>query len=285
MATLFRAPGVNFLSTTLNGAISDAATTITLNSTTNLRAPGYLVINREDGSGNATPNAREVIYFTGISGSDITGVTRAADGSTARSHSDGALVEPTMTVGLYNSLVSIVDSGLDNNGYLRAIASPVSIARLETNQIALNSIASITELQSVRAMAGAASITTYLGASGASIVGFPIVPTFVFVGSLSGPSTLIQTPLVAPRAFTLSHINFITRTVASGASMFIDINKNGVSIVEAETRPVIAGGGTFYSSASILTKTFNRGDRISWDLDGATTGGHITDFNIELISI
>lgn len=284
MGTRFIAPGTNFLSTTLNGAISDSATTITLNSTTNLRAPGYLVIDREDGSGNATPNAREVIFYTGISGSDLTGVTRGADGSTARSHSDGALVEATVTVGLWNSLASIVDMGLNNDGYLRAMASPVSIARLQGNQAALNSIASLAEIQFTRLMGTNATVTNYLGASGASIVGFPLTPTFVFVGSLSGPTTFVQTPLVMPRAATLSFVNFITRTVASGASMFIDINRNGVSIFDAGTRPVIAAGGTFYSSASILTKTLNRADRITWDLDGASSAGHITDFNIELVS-
>lgn len=256
MATLFRAGGVNFLSTTLNGAISDAAVTITLTSTTNLRAPGYLIIDREDGSGNATPNAREVIFFTGISGNDITGVTRGADGSTARSHSDGALVEQTMTVGMYNSLASIVDMSLHESGYVRG-----------------------------NALISTATVLLHLNASGASITGFPLTPTFVFVGSVSGPTTFVQTPLVMPRTGTWSFVNFITRTVASGASMFIDINRNGTSIFEAGTRPVIAGGGTFYSSASILTKAFTRGDRITWDLDGQGGGvGHITDFNIELVS-
>lgn len=274
MATLFRAPGVNFLSTTLNGAISDSAITITLNSTTNLRAPGYLVIDREDGSGNATPNAREVVYFTGISGNDITGVTRGADGSTARSHSDGALVEATMTVGLYNSLVSIVDMTTDSNGLLRAVVSPVTISILNVPLARISS-----------ALISVVSVLGHLNASGASVTGFPLTPTFVFSGSLSGPTTFIQTPLVMPRAGQWGFVNFITRTVASGASMFVDINKNGTSIFDAGTRPVIAGGGTFYSSASIAVKNFDRGDRITWDLDGAGSGvGHITDFNIQLVS-
>lgn len=271
--TKYVAPTANFWSTTLNGAISDTASTITLNSVTNLQAPGYLVINREDGSGNATPNAREVVYFTGISGSQATGVTRGADGSTARSHSDGALVESTMTVGVWNSLVTVLDVAIDDNGYLKAIASPVSISRLEAPLARIPS-----------ALVSVATVLGHLNASGASITGFPLVPTFAFVGSLSGPTTFIQTPLVAPRAATWSFVNLITRTVASGASMFIDINKNGTSIFEAGTRPVIAGAGTFYSSASILTRNIARGDKITWDLDGATAGGHITDFNIELVS-
>ena len=274
MATLnkFLAPTSNFWSTTLNGAISDTAETITLNSVTGLQSPGYLVINREDGSGGATPNAREVIYFTGISGSDITGVTRGADSSTARSHSDGALVESTMTVGVWNSLATVLDRAIDDNGYLRAIASPVSISRLEAPFGRIPS-----------ALVSVATVLGHLNASGASITGFPLTPTFVFVGSMSGATTFPQTPLVMPRAGQWSFVNFITRTVSSGASSYIDVNKNGVSIFEAGTRPVIAGAGTFYSSASINTKNFDRGDRITWDFDN-TTPTHITDFNIELIS-
>ena len=215
-----------------------------------------------------------MIYFTGISGSDITGVTRGADGSTARSHSDGALVESTMTVGVWNSLVTVIDVAMDDNGLLRSVLSPMTISILNSP---LGRISS--------ALVSVATVAGHLHASGASITGFPLVPTFAFIGSLSGPTTFVQTPLVAPRAATWNFVNFITRTVASGASMFIDINKNGTSIFEAGTRPVIAGAGTFYSSASILTKNVARGDRLTWDLDGQGGGvGHITDFNIELVS-
>src|SRR3990167_3993110 len=163
--TLHKAPTSNFLSTSLNGAIDDSVTTITLNSASGLQSPGFVVIDRQDSNGTNTPNAREVIKYTGISGSDLTGVTRAADGSVARSHSDGALVESTMTVGVWNSLVTVVDNAMDDNGYLRSIASPMSIARLQGNQMALNSIASLAEIQFTRAMGTNATITNFLGAS------------------------------------------------------------------------------------------------------------------------
>jgi hypothetical protein len=83
-----------------------------------------------------------------------------------------------------------------------------------------------------------------------------------------------------PQAGSFAWVNIITRTVASGASAIVDINKNGSSIFAAGTRPAIAGGGTFVSTASLATKAFSEGDRISWDYD--TTGGHITDFDIIL---
>ena len=106
-----------------------------------------------------------------------------------------------------------------------------------------------------------------------------------FIGSISGPTTLVQTPLPMPRAGIWNYVNVITRTVASGASAIIDINKNGTSIFAAGTRPTIVGAGTFVSTASIATKNFDRGDRISWDADtGAGLGLSITDFDIILRS-
>ena len=116
MATLEKAPTSNFWSTSLNGAINDSVTTITLNSTVGLQAPGRLVINRQDSTGKNTPSAREVISFTGISGSDLTGVTRGADNSTARSHADGSLVESAIVVGNWDTLYDVINEEHDLDG-------------------------------------------------------------------------------------------------------------------------------------------------------------------------
>lgn len=146
-STFFLAPVINFLEKSLNGAITASATTVTLNNTTNVKAPGYCVIDRVNSAGTATPNSREVISFTGISGNDLTGVTRGADGSTARAHNDAAIVEFSPTTGMWNSLATIVSSGLTGDGYLKAIASPVTIAVLHAQAIINLSIASITRAE------------------------------------------------------------------------------------------------------------------------------------------
>ena len=116
MTSLYKAPDTNFWSTTLNGAINSSVDAVTLNSVTDLNYPGFLVIDREDGNGNATPTLREVIYFTGITGSGLTGVTRGADGSTARSHNDGALVEAVMTVGMWTDFRTTFLVGHNTDG-------------------------------------------------------------------------------------------------------------------------------------------------------------------------
>jgi hypothetical protein len=254
--TKYVAPTANFWSTTLNGAINDSVQTITLNSTTNLQAPGYLVLDREDGSGTATPDSREVIFFTGVSGSDITGVTRGADNSTARSHSDGALVESTVTVGAWNSLVTVVDERIDDNGNLKALVSPVSISILH--------------------------VETEANVSAASVVGLGISPVWVHVGNFSGPTTLVQTPITMPRAGTWEYFNVITRTVASTSSVAVDVNKNGTSIFDTVGRPSFLPGATFASTASVKTKGFVQGDRFSVDIDLPAAGedGHVTDVTV-----
>lgn len=259
MQALWKAPSVNFGSTSLNGAINSSVGTITLNSTSNLKSPGYVVIDRQDANGTNTPNSREVVSYTGISGNDLTGCTRGADGSTQRSHSDGALVEPVLTIGMWNDQQDFLAVSLSTvDGSLRALSS-ASIATLTSTDV---------------------TVTNSLNLSGASITGnFPLNPVFSFVGSLSGPTTSPQTALSMPNAGSFKWISVMTRTVASGASAVIDVNINGTSIFDTTTRPAIAGGGTFVSTASIATKAFTAGARLTWDYD--TTGGHITDFVIQ----
>lgn len=139
--TLHEAPTANAYQTTLNGSITDSDTTVTLNSVTNLVAPGVLVIDRQDGSGNDTPSLREYITFTGISGSDLTGVTRGVAGSTAQTHSSGALVEATTTVTHWGDMVDYLQSEHDATG--KHVISTATINYTETHNLAVTSIASI----------------------------------------------------------------------------------------------------------------------------------------------
>ena len=155
MGTFYLAPTKNYTQKALNGSINDTVQTITLNNTTDMQFPGYIVVDRVNAAGTATPNSREVISYTGISGNNLTGCTRGADGSTARSHNDTAIVETMPTVGMWNNLATIVSTGFTGDGYLKAINSPVSISAAFLTNI-INS---------------AVTISTSLNASGASVVG------------------------------------------------------------------------------------------------------------------
>ena len=310
MPTLYLAPAANYFSTTLSAAINSSQTTgITLTSVTNLQAPGYLVLDREDGSGNQTPNAREVISFTGITGSELTGVTRNADNSTARSHNSGALAESAPTVGMWNSLATIIDRSMTTDSYLKAIASPVSISAMHVETLSATSIASIPRFQmvnqvvsstaSIMAIEGRNLVTssiasvavgffrTRLDASGASLSGLGLTaPGWLVSGNISGATTNPGGPLVMPRAGTWRSALVTSRFgPVSTASLVIDINKNQASIFAAATRMSIAAAGTLNSTASIATKNFDQGDVLSFDVDAfGGANGYVRGVTVQLIS-
>jgi hypothetical protein len=73
--------GASGLTTTLDGAINNLVSTITLTSVTGFPTTGVVKIDNE------------LISYTGISSNDLTGCTRGVNGTTAASHSDGAGVE------------------------------------------------------------------------------------------------------------------------------------------------------------------------------------------------
>lgn len=176
----YKAPTQNYVATTLNGSIIDSVTTITLTDASRFQAPGKIVIDREDGNNTSTPNAREVVTYTGKSGNDLTGCTRGDEGSTARSHNTGALVEAVFTAGMWNDLRDAVTASLTTSGdgitltgvasvatmnlitgnFTRfSVSSIASIARIELQALQLASVASIArgEFQALQA-ASVASI-------------------------------------------------------------------------------------------------------------------------------
>jgi len=68
------------VTTTLNGSHSSSVTTLTLTSTTDFDSAGSAFI------------GSEIISYTGVSGNDLTGVTRGAQSTTAAIHSSGVQV-------------------------------------------------------------------------------------------------------------------------------------------------------------------------------------------------
>lgn len=82
----------NVFETTLASGISSGATDLELTSVTNLRAPGYLVVDDDNDS------LREVISFSNINGSTLQGCDRGLEGSAsgAQAHDSGKLVRAVM---------------------------------------------------------------------------------------------------------------------------------------------------------------------------------------------
>ncbi len=265
-AKVWPVASVNAFSTTLNGSIDNAVTTITLTSVTGLSTSGgILVIDRVDGSGNSTPTLREYISFTGVSGLTITGVTRQVAGSTAQSHNTNAVVEEPISVTHWLDLQTHIFTEHTATGTHVLSTPTIASPRIFTNLNASGASGVISDFTVVR----------NLSVSGASITGaIPLYPVWVMPLNSSAATTSLGLPLQLPRAGNFEYFSIALRAPASSCSLVFDVNKNYTSIFEASTRPSILGGGTFVSTASLLTKVVARGDLISIDLDA---GGNYSD--------
>mgnify|MGYP001609809366 CR=1 FL=1 len=257
MATkLWESSSTNATQTTLNGTVNDSVATITLTSVTGLVAPGVLVINRQDGSGNDTPSKREYISFTGISGSDLTGVTRGVAGSTAQSHSSGVLVEAILTVTHWTDMVDFLQVEHDSAG--KHVISTATINYTETKNLAVTSIASIGNAFLSTATVTTLSATTLFYARPGQI-------SWNWMGSLPTilTSTATHFPLArASRNWTIKSAFISLLSAPSTATAQFDINYLSTPTASPTsiftTKPTIDIGEydtSTAATASVLTLT------------------------------
>lgn len=241
----------NAIQTTLGGTIGSGDSTIALNSVSGLSTSGgVLVLDRQDGSNNNTPSNREYITFTGISGNNITGVSRGVAGSTAQSHNSGALVEEIVSVTHWGDMRSFLQVEHDSAG--KHVIATATITYTETKRIAVTSIASIAQGMITNLIGSTATVTNISATtisyprptqvpwnwsgslvtvltSNASLK-FPMVRatrnwtlTDVFVSALSAPSTGVLT----------IDINYLSSPTASPTSIFS--TKPTIDVGEYET--------------------------------------------------
>ena len=120
--------------TTLNGAITDSATTITLTDASSFSSSGSVRI------GN------EIITYTGKSVNDLTGCTRGTNGTTATTHADATAVRES-TVTRYNTTD------------FTSLTFEIQSANLGTNSFEI--VMQISETGTGMSSAGSASINPY----------------------------------------------------------------------------------------------------------------------------
>lgn len=295
MAAYYKAPTDNFISTTLNGAINDSATTITVNDASKLQAPGVIVIDRQDGNGNNTPGAREVVAYTGISSNDLTGCTRGFDNSTARSHSDGALAETMPTVGMWNDLRDGVAAALSTDGTDLAITGTASIAigdiailsatSIETTSLSVTSVASIAEIQTDDLTITTLTATDMALTSIASIghiaynASKPLLTTDSDAATVTfdmDASNLHQVTLGGNRTLAFSN-------TADGQVFIIRLVQDGTGSRTVTWTPAAAPMTIYWAggTAPTLTTTANKADTFGFITSSASTyDGYIVGQNI-----
>lgn len=258
------------VSTSLSSGITDVSSTMTVGDASKLVAPTYLVIDRVDSAGSLKNTSLwEYVKVTNIAGSDLT-ITRAQSGSSAQSHSAGAVVEAVVTSAHFEDWYNALNPEHDSAGG-HVIVGTMTVAGMNLASVA--TIASMT--------GGTVRAVNHMNASGASYSGLPLgkFPTWVMPNNASAATVSIGKPLVVPFAGTARFVSVTLRSPVSSASILFDVNKNFTSIFDAGTRPSILGGGTYVSTASIASPSFTPGTTLSVDLDA---GGQYSDATLTL---
>lgn len=265
MATLYQVPTQNSVQYTLDSAYNPGDSNLTLNQTLTgvIQAPGVCVVDRVDSSSNATPTKRDYFTFTGVSGVQLTGISGGKAGSTNQAHSVGAIVEFIPDIVWAQAIYDVITTEHDTQGHHTAVtASSASIFNSNVRQLAVASQASINFL----------NISTFISASGASVVGFP--------GGTGGFNAVFQVPgglasqanigglIPVPTSFTASFAQFFVQTPASSASVSVVIKKNLNTVFAVGG---IAAGATFGSTASISSAALVAGDVLTMDINSTAS--------------
>lgn len=110
MAILYP-PTQNGLQKTLDAQLNQGETSsLTLNNVTGIQnKPGVILINRIDANGNEkTSSLREWVKYTAVSGSTLTGLTRAIGGSTDQEHAVGSVVEFVPDISVFQAIIDAI---------------------------------------------------------------------------------------------------------------------------------------------------------------------------------
>lgn len=157
-------------STTLNGAITNAQTTITLTSTVGLPTVGILSIESEK------------IRYTGISGSDVTGCTRGFSSTSAASHANATYVAFNVVEEHHNVLKDeVIAIETDLNAKLGTSGTAYTANRaLQSNGSGVINVSNTTATELDYVSGVTSSIQTQLNAKAAN------TESFVTIGNTTG---------------------------------------------------------------------------------------------------
>ena len=253
------------ISTNLSSGITDVAGSMDVADASKIVAPCYLVIDRVDSAGTLKATSLwEYVKVTNVAGNTLT-ITRGQSGSTGQAHGSGAVVEAIVTSAFFEDWHAALNPEHSAAGG-HVITGTMTVAGMNLASVATIAVTGI----------GTDRITTHLNASGASISGIGLNPSWYIPSLPSNATTGLGRPAAMPRAGTLQFVTVTLNGIISSPSVAFDITKNGTSMFNSVGRPLIANS-TFVSTASIATKTFNAGDVLRVDYAVAVGGGNSVD--------
>lgn len=263
---------VNGLQTTLALAINASVTTITLTSTSGFPTTGLVTINN-----------LEVVSYTGISGSDLTGCTRGADGTTAASHNAGVTVGLTVVAAHHNLLkdeVIAIETALGANlanvqpagNYITALTGDVTAtgpgsvaATLATVNGNVGSFTLANFTVNAKGLITAASTTASTGSGNVVLATSPTLVT----PNLGTPSAVnLANATNLPNSATTATPNATANTIVSrDASVNTKVNE----LIENFSTTVTAAGTTTLTVTSSPLQQFTGTTTQTVTLPDATT--------------
>lgn len=277
---------VNSLQTTLGSGIGSSDVTIALASTTGFPTAGYVTIDNE------------VISYTGVSGGNLTGCGRGADGTSAATHTTGAAVSATIVAAHHNSLkdeikaIETTLSGLtglsptlpltaskvmvtDGSGHVAVSAvTPTTLAFLD----ATSSVQ--TQINAVVATANAALPTAGGTMSGAIAMGSHKITGLTNGSSAQDAAAFGQIPAAVAAAVIASGTS--TTTLGAGAgTMTATVVTGSITPLSASHRVKITASFHVATASNIgLFSVF----RNTSNLQDATGGGQAGSATINMDS-
>jgi len=298
MAKLYKPPVQNAQQFTLDTQMgaSDNSATLNQNVESILQAPGIGWVDRVDSSGGLTPTKREYFDFTGVNGSQLTGIARGLAGSTAQVHAVGAIVEFGPDVIQAQAVYDVITTEHSTNG---VHASLPSISYLKITKALYASGASVSGLVrtiTFSGVSGASALTQDITLIPGSNVSLYMTSPGVAKLDVSGGSNtggfrpFFQVPLglasqndvggLVPveGTYTISYANAFVKTPASLASVSVTISKNNAIIGVLG----ILAGATFGSSASFSNTALSAGDELRININ--STASLATDLSFVIRS-
>lgn len=238
---------VNELQNNLNGAITSGATTLSLNSSTNFPAYGTVLIDNE------------VILYTGISGNDLTGLTRGFDSpnSVAAAHANGAVVSFAIVADHHNILAAEINA-IETS--LNLTASQVVVTNA-SGRLTTQASPSLTELGYLAGVTSA--IQTQINAKGSGTV-TSVSGTANQISSTGGttPVLSITNPFDPP-----GQIQGVVGSVGTPTYSFVGHTNTG--LYELSDTLIVSANGTI---AAQFTKSTGQVLLGTTTNDSATTG-------------
>lgn len=213
---------VNFLQTTLDGAIDDSTTTVVLADASSFPTAGYITIDTE------------VISYTGKSGNTLTGVARHADGTAATSHANAAPVFHTVVAAHHNALkdeVKAIETSLDLTAS-RAVVTDAS------GRLAAASVTSA-ELGHLNGLTASKAVVT----DGDGHIGTSAVSSTT-LGYLDATSS-VQTQLNAKAPTASPTFTGNVGVQGAGATFLDAVNGTAISLAANATTNLFGGGAVF----------------------------------------